>query len=78
MTINYGIIAYTLENRENPRLSVLHFCGYESPPTDLDMFTLKEELNTDPEFGLVGKIDKGVFLMVAPLEVVDHFKKIIL
>jgi len=66
MTVRYGIVAYTLEGpKDKPSLSILHFCGYAKPPTQRDIDALAKELNTDPEFGLVGKIGKDVFLMEA-------------
>lgn len=66
MTIKYGIVAYTLDaNKELPTINVLHFCGYEAPPTQQDIDSLARELNTDPEFDLVGRIGKDVLLMPA-------------
>jgi hypothetical protein len=77
MTINYGIIAYTLKGeKESPTLSILHFCGYAEPPTQADIESLSKELNTDPEFGLVGKIGTETFLMEATPDIIKKFKEL--
>ena len=73
MKTNYGIIAYTIVNKEHPRMSILHFCGYEESPTTEDFLNLTSELNTDEEFGLVGRIGVDVFLLEASPIIVKHF-----
>lgn len=72
MKIKYGIMAYTKETDENC-LRVFHFCGYENPITDAMMKDLENELNTDPEFGLVGRINKDVFLVEACEDMVKFY-----
>lgn len=62
MQIRYGIIAYMMENES---MTVFHFCGYENPPTQRDIDSLAQELNSDPQFGLVGRIGKDIKLMEA-------------
>ena len=70
MKIRYGIVAYTLRDKENPWIDVKHFCAYENPPSESDFLSLTDELNTDPEFGLVGRIGEDVFLMMATPEMI--------
>ena len=66
MDIKYGIVAYTLEGpKDKPVIAILHFCGYENSPTQQVIDGLAKELNTDPEFSLVGRIGVDVFLMEA-------------
>lgn len=64
MIINHGIIA--VEGNK-----ILHFCGYEQPPTVHDFENLEQELKTDPEFGLTGI---PFVLMQAPAELIEQFK----
>jgi negative regulator of genetic competence, sporulation and motility len=75
MDIKYGIIAYELTDDTNEIL-VCHFCGYEQPPTNNEFLALTDELNTDSEFGLVGRIGVDVFLMQAPQDVVDTMEEL--
>ena len=72
MKINYGIVALS---NENDKMKICHFCGYEKQPTDTDKKLLEEELNTDETFGLVGRINKDVFLFNAPEDVVKLYAK---
>lgn len=71
----FGIIAATqsAEDEKEGQISIVHFCGYPKKPTQRDFELLKEELNTDPEFHLVGRIDKDVFLLEATPEMVQYF-----
>lgn len=70
MKINYGIMAIGPVEPESKEVTMLHFCGYEEQPTDDDFLQLTDELNTDPEFCLVGRIGMDVFLMKAPDNIV--------
>jgi hypothetical protein len=56
-------------------IPVLHFCGYENEPTADDRKILEEELNTDPTFELVGRLDVDVFIVEAPKEIVEAQKE---
>jgi len=47
--------------------------GYWSEPTQHDIDHIREELNTDPEFGLVDQMDKYVLVKATPEMVADHF-----
>ena len=51
--INWAILCY----RDNPddTMTVVHACGYENEPTQETADGLREELETDPEFGLIGE-----------------------
>jgi hypothetical protein len=79
LKIKYGLIAVSQspEDKKDGKLKVLHFCGYECPPNDDDMESLKKELNADPEFNLVGRIDKDVFIINATEEIVKRCLNIV-
>lgn len=71
----YGLIAVTQsdEDKKNGQVTVVHFCGYMEQPTDDVLKSLEEELNTDPEFNLVGRINKDVFIVEATDEMVKFY-----
>ena len=71
----YGLIACTQsdEDKANGQVTVVHFCGYIYPPTKDVLKSLEEELNTDPEFNLVGRINKDVFIVEATDEMVKFY-----
>lgn len=77
MKIKYGIIAVTIDEEDKGFGKILHFCGYEHKLTPEDFADLEVELNTDKEFGLVGKMGKSVFLVEAPKEIVKNFAECI-
>jgi hypothetical protein len=54
MKINYGLVAVAAEDKNKDKVRILHFCGYEEEPTEVEINSLKEELQTFQEFGLVG------------------------
>ena len=66
--IRFGIIAI------GPSEEILHFCGYKKEPVKETFADLWRELDTDKEFGLVGKM-KDVRLRLATQEQVEFFKK---
>jgi len=74
--IRYGIIAYTLIDKDSPKIEILHFVGYWEKPTKHDWKHCEEELNTDPEFDLVGRINKDVFLMEATEDILEHYRNL--
>lgn len=67
----YGIIA--IRQAEGGMADILHFCGYEEPPTQADYDALGKELATDKEFGLVASMDQ-IKLVEAPQEIVDLYR----
>ena len=69
MQINYGII---VTNKKTQRL--VHFCGYESPPTEYDFTSLKAELATDHDLGLTDQVD-DLFFIEADEAAVEYFRK---
>lgn len=73
--IKFGLIAasQTAEDEAKGQMSVLHFCGYPKKPTAKDVEYLKQELNTDPEFGLVGRMGVDVFIMDATPDMVKFY-----
>ncbi len=52
---------------------ILHFCAYVTRPTGAAMESLKQELNTDPEFDLIGRVGVDVTIVEAPPEVCKLF-----
>ena len=62
----HGLIAVTSSE-------IIHFCGYLNPPTNFDKEDLVRELQTNPEFGLVGRTDYAV--ISAPHEVVQAYRQ---
>lgn len=76
--IKFGLIAaaQTAEDEAKGQMSVLHFCGYPKKPTAKDVEYLKQELNTDPEFGLVGRMGVDVFIMDATPDMVKFYTDI--
>ncbi len=66
--VNFGLIAVAKDSNGVER--VVHFTGFEKPPTDFDRRDMLRELAEDPEFGLVG-VD--VELVDAPLEQVELY-----
>jgi hypothetical protein len=71
MKIRHGIIAVELTD-DPDEINIRHFCGYEEPPTQNDFDSLVEELNTDPEFGLIGRVGINVFVKPAPQSLVNE------
>ena len=47
MQINYGLVAAVQIDRFH--VEIVHFCGYEQEPTDVEIQALEEELQTDPQ-----------------------------
>lgn len=76
--INYGLIAVTIDESDPSFGKIMHFCGYENPPTVEDKIGLEIELDTDEEFGLVGRIGKDVFIVRAPEEIVKNMAECII
>lgn len=70
---HFGLIAIEIDPDAYEKVSILHFCGYTKEPTDDDKLALEEELNTDPEFNLVGRINKDVFVVDCPPEISKQF-----
>jgi len=67
----YGLIGCA--KLDDDHISILHFCGYPSPPTDEDIKALELELNSDPRFGLVGRVGRDVFIIRATQEMCDYY-----
>ena len=70
--IKYGLIVLNRKDIEDGIYEILHFVGYEKEPTDIDIISLKDELNT------VGLSDFGENLIIirASEETVEEYKKI--
>lgn len=52
MSINYAIIAFT---QDAEFTEILHFCGFEERPTEEQFLLIKNLLENDPAYKLVGK-----------------------
>jgi hypothetical protein len=72
LRINYGLIVMD-PSEEGDQKTILHFCGYQEPINDRDVESLREELKTDPEFGLQDKWDK-VVIVEAPDEILKLYQ----
>lgn len=73
--IKYGMIAVP-KGLDNIELEdVVHFVGFWNKPGDSDYKAIREELETDPEFGLT---EMDFDLVEAPQEIFDFYKKNIL
>jgi hypothetical protein len=70
---NYGIVAFSVIDADN--INILHMCLYWEKPTEISFQCLKEELNTDEAFNLVGRIGKDVFLMEATPDMISFYKE---
>jgi hypothetical protein len=69
----HGIMVIAGKPDEDGRFPIVHFCGYLNPITDKDIDLLKQELATDPEFGLVGV--EGLVYSEAPAEIVKLYRE---
>jgi len=69
--IKFGLIAVD-PTQEGDMKDVLHFCGYWIQPTLVDVESLKEELKTDPDFGLTDIADR-LDIIPAPDWLVKEF-----
>jgi hypothetical protein len=72
LRINYGLIVID-PSEVGDLKTILHFCGYQEPITERDIESLREELKTDPEFGLQDKWDK-VVITEAPEEILKEYQ----
>jgi hypothetical protein len=69
--ITHGIAAVTKDETDGS-IFVYHFCGYFEEPSVADFESLRHELETDPEFGLV---DMEFDLILATEEMINHVKE---
>jgi len=61
MRLDYLILCY--KELEDGGMSIIHACGYPSEPKDTDWNSLRMELATDEEFGLIGDTDYEMLLV---------------
>jgi len=73
--IKYGMIAVPRGLKNIEVEDVVHFVGFWEKPGESDYNAIREELETDPEFGL---IDMEFDLLEAPQEIFDFYKENIL
>jgi hypothetical protein len=74
MKVNYAIVAFEDVPTGLEKINILHVCAYENEPQPDDFTSLFKELDTDPEFGLAGRMGKDVFLMNANVELMNYIK----
>jgi hypothetical protein len=67
--VKYGIVAVLKEDGSEDYF-VAHFCGYLEKPEESDWESLRQELETDEEFGLVGM---DFELMEATPDMIKYF-----
>lgn len=72
MKCNYGIMVVP---KNNPT-SVVHFVAYEEEPDEHNYNSLREELNTDQELGLVGQMDEHL-LLPATHDAIEFFREFV-
>jgi len=73
--ITHGLIVVD-PTQEGEHFDILHFAGYWQQPSKKDADLLREELRTDPEFGLQEIADR-VDILPAPPDILEHFKSMI-
>jgi hypothetical protein len=69
--ITHGIAAVTKDETDGS-IFILHFCGYFEEPSLADFEDLRNELETNPEFGLV---DMEFELILATDDMLKHVKE---
>ena len=69
----HALIAFDPEQKKEVK-DILHFCAYLEQPTYSDMVSLKQELMTNPEFGLI-HIGENLEILLAPEDLVQNFVK---
>jgi hypothetical protein len=75
MKINHGVVAYRDSGDPEYPMLVVHFVGYENEPSDECIKHLMEELNTDEDFNLVGRMGVDTFLCRATPAQVEYYRK---
>ncbi len=68
---NHALICFHPENPDE----ILHICGYEEEPDELQINYLREELRVDEEFGLT-EIADSLIIEVAEPEEVQKFREL--
>ena len=68
------MVLHTGTKTENGDYSVVHFVGYWKKPTETDLESLKNELKTDPQFGLCNVFDELKFFP-ATQDCLDYYNK---
>lgn len=67
------LIAFDPEQEKEVK-DILHFCAYLDQPTYSDMVSLKQELMTNPVFGLT-HMGERLEIILAPENLVQEFVK---
>ena len=69
----HALIAFDPEQEKEVK-DILHFCAYLEQPTYSDMVSLKQELMTNPVFGLT-HMGERLEIILAPENLVQEFVK---
>lgn len=67
----HALIAFDPEQKKEVK-DILHFCAYLEQPTYSDMVSLKQELMTNPVFGLT-HMGERLEIILAPENLVQEF-----
>jgi len=67
----FALVAFDPEQEKDVK-DVLHFCAYIEQPEYLDMVSLKQELMTNPVFGLT-HMGERLEIILAPENLVQSF-----
>jgi hypothetical protein len=74
--MKYGLIVIDkreFDGTEDGDVTILHFCGYDKQPDCAEINALREELSTDPTFGLMDIMEYcGIY--DAPDWLVDEYR----
>jgi hypothetical protein len=69
--VKFALVAFD-PDQETDVKDVLHFCAYVEQPEYLDMVSLKQELMTNPVFGLT-HMGERLEIILAPENLVQSF-----
>ena len=61
MKINYAVICF--KQLDDERIRLKHKCLYEEEPEDMDLVELVRELETNPEFNMIGDDDYEMIVL---------------
>jgi len=68
----HGIIAVDPLNEIDEEVAVVHFIGLWNEPTEEEFLVYKNEMLTNPEYGLVDIADR-IVVLPAPPEIVEKY-----
>ena len=76
--INYGVVVFSKKETELGLYNILHFAGFETPPTDSDINHIREEALYDEDFKLINEYDESdIYAVEADKSTVDKYRNIV-